>query len=121
MHVTWRHAVVKDLHPDDSVGDLKAIADELLTEWGSARGLTALGPVVLEKWNYGARIGFGMSFGGRKTAAGLSRLQGFGTFGLETLRGREEAWPPLDRTPLPPEPAELAVARERENTERLGE
>lgn len=114
MDTTWRHAVTKHVGPTESVSELAVIADELLTEWGAARGLTAVGGVEIEKWNYGRCVGFGLSFTGKKSAAGVSRLQGWGAIGDATLRGREEAWPPLDREPRPPSAEELTAARERE-------
>jgi hypothetical protein len=113
--MTWKHAVRKAIDLDESIARLQEDADELLAEWGAARGLTRVGAVFQERWNYGSQIGFGMYFTGEKLAAGVSRLQGWGCYEAETMRGAEEPWPPLDREPQRPSPDELLAAKQRES------
>lgn len=89
---TWRHGVMFDGTP---LTDPKhrAAAEELLSEWGCARGLTPL-RYVSQECDY--RVGHGMEFSGEKTALSIrTRLQQRGARIPEPLQGTEERvpWP----------------------------
>lgn len=91
--ITWRHAVAFRLtQPVPDLRARRALAYDLLEEWGRERGLRPTGDgATREEWDFGRWEGWALEFSGEKRAPfGESRLQGFGARGNEVLRDREE-------------------------------
>jgi homogentisate 1,2-dioxygenase len=108
--LTWRHGVVltkADGSSHPRTNRASDFAAGLLREWGSARGLTPLGELRVQSWDYGV-VGYCMEFSGELVDSGTeSRLVGYGRQFPQQVHGCEERYV-VDRDLSKPTTAEMA-------------